>query len=285
MRKEKELWCFIKGYGFLYLISSHGRVKNRLGLIRKISKHNGYNVIDLSASNKRKTWRVCRLVALHYVDNPDGKPYVNHLDAIKDNDYYKNLEWSTQKENIDHAVRMGKIKVGEGSPYTKLKNCQVLEIFNSKDAGKILAKKYGISISSVSEIRRGAKWSHLTGKEYVKSRILTYEEIMGIFNSYDTLPVTAKRYSVTVEVVSAIRTGKSWGWVTGKKYEPIPDRRMYNGEMLSVKQICDREKVQYNTVLKWMRLRGYSLDTAISKQKEYISNGVVVHVKQKSLDV
>lgn len=34
---------------------------------------------------------------------PKGKDYVNHKDGKRDNNFYKNLEWSTQAENIQHS--------------------------------------------------------------------------------------------------------------------------------------------------------------------------------------
>lgn len=42
-----------------------------------------------------------------FVENPNNLPEVNHLDAIRDNNVYSNLEWCTHKENVHYSIRLG----------------------------------------------------------------------------------------------------------------------------------------------------------------------------------
>lgn len=115
---EKEFWVPIKGYENEYHISSHGRVmslerkvksgKRTIRIKRKILKlhtnDDGYFVLTLNKNGIQNGFRVGRLVAIHFVDNPENKKEVNHIDEIKSNDYYKNLEWTTPKQNVNHGT-------------------------------------------------------------------------------------------------------------------------------------------------------------------------------------
>lgn len=68
----------------------------------------GYHTVNLKDPNgKVRHLLVHRLVALAFIPNPDNKPYVNHIDSIRDHNEVSNLEWCTQQENVDHAYDHG----------------------------------------------------------------------------------------------------------------------------------------------------------------------------------
>jgi hypothetical protein len=115
----EEIWKDIKGYEGLYQISNLGKVKSLSKQCRyshsvtnkthyRITKEKilcnryckGYKTIQL----QNKQFRICRLVAIHFIDNPQNKPCVNHIDGNKKNDTINNLEWVTYSENMKHAV-------------------------------------------------------------------------------------------------------------------------------------------------------------------------------------
>ena len=64
---------------------------------------NQYFFVILKIENKRISKKVHRLVAQAFIDNPNNKPQVNHIDGNKLNNHKENLEWNTSKENIRHA--------------------------------------------------------------------------------------------------------------------------------------------------------------------------------------
>lgn len=121
----KEVWKDIEGYEGLYQVSSYGRVKS---LAKKLTRRDGidvnykervlkpyncdggYQVVALYKNNDRTQVLVHRLVAQSFLDNPENKPEVNHIDFNTANNNLFNLEWTTRQENIRHSQRAGRFK-------------------------------------------------------------------------------------------------------------------------------------------------------------------------------
>lgn len=84
-----------------YSISNYGNVKNNK--TNKILKNSidryGYYKINLSKNNKGKHFKIHRLVAIHFIDNPDNKKCVDHIDNNPLNNHINNLRWATYQEN------------------------------------------------------------------------------------------------------------------------------------------------------------------------------------------
>lgn len=75
----------------------------------------GYRAICVSRNNRRTSVLIHRIKALLQIPNPENKAQVNHIYGNKlDNE---NIEWSTPKENTQHAFRIGlKSNKGEKNP-------------------------------------------------------------------------------------------------------------------------------------------------------------------------
>jgi hypothetical protein len=124
----EEQWKQIQDFPN-YNISSFGNVKNNLtDKLLKPCLKSGYYHISLVNNKIRKIFKIHRLVALAFLDNPDNKPEVNHKDKNKLNNNLNNLEWMTKKENNQHK--------SVGLVYSSNKNKPVLRL--NKNTGEIL---------------------------------------------------------------------------------------------------------------------------------------------------
>ena len=93
----------IKGWEDRYSITNDGKVYSYISgrYLNKGFDKDGYALVTLSRDNYKRTYRVHRLVAETFIDNPDNKEEVNHKDFNVKNNWFENLEWVTQKENDD----------------------------------------------------------------------------------------------------------------------------------------------------------------------------------------
>lgn len=93
-----------------------GRLLTSTYHLKKVSvQPNGYLKVILHG----KQYLVHRLVALAYIPNPNNLPVVMHLDDVRTNNHYKNLQWGTAKDNMMDAVNKGRIKKGKDNPSIK----------------------------------------------------------------------------------------------------------------------------------------------------------------------
>ena len=103
---------------------------------------------------------VHRLVAEKYVPNPENKPQVNHKDGNKRNNSADNLEWVTNQENRDHAVKSGLHSCGENSN-SKL-TWEAVDYIRSHPEMTLseLGKRFNVGYRTVSDVRNNITWKH-----------------------------------------------------------------------------------------------------------------------------
>ena len=163
---EKITWKLVSGYDN-YEISSQGTLRNtKSGKVLKANNVRGYLQFCLTKDKKEKRLYAHRLVSIAFIDNPENKPHVNHIDGDKANNHKGNLEWVTVSENIIHAHQTGLIdSKGENCNASKLKDSEVLQIRELlKGTGmsqKTIGNVFGVGQDTISLIKTGKRWSHL----------------------------------------------------------------------------------------------------------------------------
>ena len=120
---SKEIWKDVKGYEGYYSVSNRGRVKSldrvidhhgnglftrkRKGIILSQVRAQRIFLFDIIIKWGRKKQLVHRVVASTFIQNPENKRTVNHIDGDKSNNNVDNLEWATSVENNKHAYDTG----------------------------------------------------------------------------------------------------------------------------------------------------------------------------------
>jgi hypothetical protein len=103
-----ETFKDIINYENLYQISNLGAVKNiKTNRILKHKKHSkGYLCVCLFKNKKPKTFKIHRLIAIHFIINLNNYPMVNHIDNIRTNNNINNLEWINARGNTSHGYNL-----------------------------------------------------------------------------------------------------------------------------------------------------------------------------------
>lgn len=191
--KEREKWKLIDMlekdgvfYKYIYeklYISNYGNVKKIINGKERYCKitfdpSKGYNVVSLMIYDKnikkQMTFLVHRLVATYFVDKIDGCDVVNHINANKKDNFYKNLEWTTTKGNMIHASKNGLCHpvFGENHYISKLHESDIYYIcdlinkgYKNVEIAKIMNNNsVDISRQAINQIRIGKSWKHITNK-------------------------------------------------------------------------------------------------------------------------
>jgi hypothetical protein len=181
MENQVEVWKDIVGYENFYQVSNLGRVKSlksylitKAGVVKprheKIMnqslKSNGYKTIMFSVNNVQKRFYVHRLVAISFIKNLEKKSEVNHLNCIKTDNRFENLEWNTSTENKNHAMNNNLFPKGEKSYSSKLTEKNILAIrrlykINPNFNKRNIAKKLGVRDTTIHKIIKNKKWKHI----------------------------------------------------------------------------------------------------------------------------
>jgi hypothetical protein len=84
-----------------YAVSNCGNIKNikTNKILKPTNDGRGYYKINLHKNGISTTKKLHRLIAESFIDNPDNKPFIDHIDSNKLNNNIDNLRWATNQEN------------------------------------------------------------------------------------------------------------------------------------------------------------------------------------------
>lgn len=156
-----------------YRISDFGRLASyntKLGVpkFKKLILDNrGYIGAILYSDDLDKRYTLHRLVATHFIPNPENKPHVNHKFGVKYDNYYKSLEWCTASENEQHSydVLGKKPTVGELYGGHKLFEADIHSIRKRyipyKYTYEKLADEYNVTAGCIEKVVKRKSWNHI----------------------------------------------------------------------------------------------------------------------------
>lgn len=153
-----EKWKPVIGYEEYYQISNYGNIKSlRRNIIKKTTLNKrGYVLITLYTKKLGvKGFSIHRLVALHFIDNPENLPEVNHVDSNRMNNRQDNLEWSTIIDNRKHAHKNNSYFKWEKESSLKELIIRFFKIYPHKTNSQ-LGRKLNLDPTTIRRIRKKA---------------------------------------------------------------------------------------------------------------------------------
>lgn len=184
-----ERWRPVVEWEGFYEVSNVGRVRSVARMVRnrfstrliegriKAPGHHpyGYESHALTAEGRtRKTLLAHRMVLEAFVQPRPDDQVARHLNGDCTDNRVENLSWGTQKENIQDAVRHGRMKRGSESHLAKLTEAKVTQMRREYPAVRSyrrLAEKYGICVQSCHNAVTGKTWAHVPGAIHIKRKL------------------------------------------------------------------------------------------------------------------
>jgi len=168
-----EQWKPVVGYEELYEVSNLGNVRQSFGgfktkpgyVLKQPTTKAGYKRVTLYHPKKSIFVHVLMLEAF-IGPRLDGM-VTNHKNGNKSDNRLENLEWTTQKHNVHHAIDLGNFftPVGEQHGESKLTARQVKEIRRLFATGKRtkaeLSRQFNVTDVLIGLIVRRQAWKHL----------------------------------------------------------------------------------------------------------------------------
>jgi len=158
----------------VYFISSEGRAKSKSKstekerLLRTHPDHRGFFRASIKGGNDRnQALYVHKEVAKAFcIPESDEHTHIIHKDINRNNNHHTNVTWATDaewKEYIRARAKKFGFKKSTKGGYFKLTAAQVAiikkQLAQGKTRKKMIAKRFGISVTQLTRIERGENWA------------------------------------------------------------------------------------------------------------------------------
>ena len=209
-----DLSGFVPVKGFKkYLVNKKGDVYSLSRNILLKAKENStgylhYRLVKNTGDTSAFLYFLHRLIAIHFIPNPENYPVVRHLNDKKRDNRLENLAWGTHSDNMQDSKNNGYT-----SPLRTLSDKQVELVYKYQDNCRNTAKKFKTTRSIVKAIRGGFSYTGVTkdlGEPYrIKKSYehLTKKCIKDIIKSNDSLRAIGRKYNISHGTVRKIKEG------------------------------------------------------------------------------
>lgn len=206
MKNLIEEWRPVVGFEGLYEVSNWGRIKSlpktvtRKGICYNLNEKilkpqpsgNGYLKIFLHNNKYKKQFFVHRIVSEAFIPNPGNKPFIDHINTIRDDNRIENLRWCTQKENCNNPISLS--KMSESS--MKVDRIKVNKVLQEKNSSVASKKVYqydinGNFIRAFNSVIEAAKYIGVKTKSLTvecNRRQHYYLGYLWYYKKYDKVP-------------------------------------------------------------------------------------------------
>lgn len=194
MKNDKQVWKDIQGFEGLYEVSNYGNVRSlkfgKIKYLKPAKDGGGYYFVILCKNGIVKHFKVHRLVANAFIENPNGYNEINHIDEDKTNNKVENLEWCTHKYNKRYSCAKKVIGVNPKDDF-------IIVMGATRDGEEIGLKQQSVSAAASGKFNKkgnhtykGLNWYYIPNELY---NVLVHksqkdENIFHQFNLYDYLP-------------------------------------------------------------------------------------------------
>jgi hypothetical protein len=154
--------------GFSYAVTNYGHVISyqttpEEGYFLKPSLVRGYPAIAIRVKGENKTFLVHRLVAMHFLRQPDKTyKFVVHLNSNKIDNHFQNLKWTTLDQKMNYINKNKREKEIGNYKLTAERVVLIKKLLlNGKTRLRMIGKRFGVTDMQIHRIKTGENWGHV----------------------------------------------------------------------------------------------------------------------------